>query len=89
MSTKKRLLIGIGIAAVAAVIIIVVFNMGSTAYNYDMSEYVKLDKKNYIGVEIEKVKADKVTYRNRLILLLNPRQRPKTRKRELPRRVTW
>ncbi len=61
MSIKKRALIGIVIAAVAAVIIFVAFGLGSKPYNYDMSEYVKLAKKNYIGVEIDKVEAAEVT----------------------------
>ena len=61
MSIKKRALIGIIIAVVAAVIIFVAFGLGSRPYNYDMSEYVKLAKKNYIGVEIDKVTAEKVT----------------------------
>lgn len=61
MSTKKRVLIGVVIAVVAAAVIIIAFNVGSKAYNYDMTEYVKLAKKDYIGVEIDKVKADKVS----------------------------
>ena len=61
MSIKKRALIGVVIAVVAAVLIFVAFGLGSRSYNYDMTEYVKLAKKNYIGVEIDKVTAEKVT----------------------------
>ena len=61
MSIKKRVLIGVIIAAVAAVVIFVAFGLNSGPYNYDMSKYVKLAKKDYIGVEIDKVTAAKVT----------------------------
>ena len=61
MSIKKRVLIGVVIAAVAAVVIFVAFGLGSKPYNYDMSDYVKLAKKDYIGVEIDKVEAAEVT----------------------------
>lgn len=52
MSSKRKIAIfAVLILVVAAVVSVIVFNKGEQAYDYDLSEYVKLAEKDYIGIK--------------------------------------